>query len=212
MGSWDVTCSLTGVPIKFGDPCVLVVLRENFDPFKYLGWDAEYDIKTVIKGCYDDYGRINPTDGTTLEEAAKFTDFDSPTAHYHFFVNQTAWELAIKQYPMKQPDAEIEVAKLLNDVNNLFVRPSWVYEMKSVIIAFRLANRNPLAGYMATSQCYSDTVIHLFKHHKMIEECLVNLLANHPDMAYWMIGEDNELEQISTDEARQILDKVKQSI
>lgn len=59
MGSYDVTCSLTSLPIMIGDPCVLVVFKEKFNPREYMNCgDVDYYVDFIMKSTYDDYGRV----------------------------------------------------------------------------------------------------------------------------------------------------------
>lgn len=73
MGSFNVTCGLTRLPILAGDAAVAVVIRR---PLNQLRVDGAYEllfhhldfpdeIITVAKGEYDDYGRL---EGVTLPE------------------------------------------------------------------------------------------------------------------------------------------------
>ena len=63
MGSWNQTCAVTNLPIKWYDEVVLIllehsVLHEGFFPYTYYIDDNCTPLYFAIRGKYDDYGGI----------------------------------------------------------------------------------------------------------------------------------------------------------
>lgn len=83
MGSWCETCGITNTPVEVGDPCVLVILDASFrkayghyflqfgEPLGYHFWDILY-VKEIVKGVYDDYGKLKDHEGKQGDEVALF--------------------------------------------------------------------------------------------------------------------------------------------
>jgi hypothetical protein len=86
MGSFDVSCSLTGTPIFEGEPCIMVVLKKDFSPYDHIEW-SEYDVEKVIKSTYNDYGRVAPVKGATRKYIESVTD---QSKRFYFFICQKA--------------------------------------------------------------------------------------------------------------------------
>jgi hypothetical protein len=143
MGSWDVACSLTGTPIYPGDPCYFVVLKDGFSfRDELLELSSEYGIQEWCHTTYNDYGEPRECGNRSRQQIAKLTrrwDAGRPTPEFrlHFWICEKAWDWC-------------------QDHGNLpiFFRPAkpGAEEIRRVLLAFRLAHRNVLAGYDATGQ------------------------------------------------------------
>lgn len=150
MGSYDVSCSLTGTPIYSGDPCVFVVLRKGFDfTRETLAPHAEFHIEAVIKTSYDDYGfphgtaEYPNTDVHAMVDGLWTPRGNPEKGRLHFFVCQEAWEWC--QEPGNVPFLTPTYLKDLIPLQQ---------EMARVLVAFQRAHRNLLAGFGATGQWY----------------------------------------------------------
>ncbi len=75
MGDFCVTCGLTHLPILAGDPTVAVILRRplgrldigSVNETLFAPVDFPSEFITVVKGLYDNYGRI---EGAGLPESS----------------------------------------------------------------------------------------------------------------------------------------------
>ena len=243
MGSFDVSCSLTGTPILCGMPCVMVIMKKDFTPFNRIEYDAGYDVQCIIKSKYDDYGNValDKGSGVTQKQLDEWTDArdDNKNGRYFFFVHQRAWDWAVQRYPMRKnqdqlfrlsedlckmtedhaanppADASPELKALLisqaeSQRKTLeLIRPKpWVAEMKSVFIAFLYACRNPLAGYWATGQYYTEALPELLAHQKLVEDCMIDIIKDHPYMATGDIDDDDSVDEKT---ARKLLAKLKKA-
>lgn len=83
MGSWCETCGLTNTPVEIGDPCVMVILDATVEKLKghhflRFGEPLGYDffdvlhVKEMVKGVYDDYGKLENHEGQQEGELALF--------------------------------------------------------------------------------------------------------------------------------------------
>jgi hypothetical protein len=224
MGSWDVSCSLTGTPIKEGDGCVLVVFKKNFEPLQHLEWDY-HDVDFIVRGRYGDYGRVRVKDSGIFGNKPKKLDDDSLSdilqGRFHFFVCTMAWDWAVTRFHVKPHPDEEERLKLMKQLlselkgeqlsryKKLIAqteREKWTYDFKSVVIAFMEAHRNPLAGYWATGQYYTDDIPGIVDHMKLMEERMIQLIMDHP----YLVEEDDE-KVFTKAEARARLEKIKGS-
>ena len=233
MGSWDVTCSLTGVPIMCGDSCVLVVFKKEFSPFGDLEFNVEYNVEAIVKSTYDDYGTIVPTDAATEEWLENhLRDGDECDPRYHVFILQRAWDWAVNAFPMGPTYNDLRMIRLQAKSKDLLkslrdeliargeqpesydpteifwsLKPDWVYETQSVFTAFRYAGRNPLAGYFVTAQYDRETIPGLIHHHNLVEACMADFVAKRPYYGY--ADEDREEEEITYEEALKCLKKLR---
>lgn len=87
MGSWCETCALTNTPVQLNDPCVLVILDATVEKFQghhflRFGEPLGYDffdvlhVKEIVRGVYDDYGKLEDHEGQQEGELALFFHLD----------------------------------------------------------------------------------------------------------------------------------------
>lgn len=209
-----------------GMPCVMVVMKKDFEPFGCLEWKAEYSVEAVIKSSYDDYGRVAEADGYTMKQIEAWVDSredSKPRGRFHFFIHQRAWDWAVDRYKRqlrpnemlsdsadlldiviqelekksKTKKAKGETQKIKAEILKMrrrqeLLRPKpWVAEMDTVFVAFMYACRNPLAGYWATGQYHTDTLSELAAHHKLTDDCMIDIVMSHPYMSGDKKHEDN---------------------
>lgn len=148
MGSYDVSCSLTGTAIYPGDPCVFVILRKGFDFAQdTLSPRADYSVEAVIKTSYDDYGFPHGTEEFPDSYVHGVVDGlwgsrgDTEKGRLHFFVCQQAWTWC--QEPGHLPMLNPGFLRTLDQKH---------LEVSRVFLAFHCAHRNILSGFNATGQ------------------------------------------------------------
>lgn len=106
MGSWQETCSLSGLPIYENNACTMVVLDQSVLSEQMFGARTT-DFAKIIgihKGKYDNYGWIQGLDNKDELDVVAL-----------FFLKKV-WDYVIKEYPTNKD--ELSVYKLLlNDIN-----------------------------------------------------------------------------------------------
>ena len=68
MGCWNATCTLTGLPILYGDEVYVIPLVDNTGHSPCYTTSHYKPISLPFEGVYDDYGRAESCHGPFLDK------------------------------------------------------------------------------------------------------------------------------------------------
>jgi hypothetical protein len=202
MGCFDVVCSLTNVPIHYGDKCYLVVLKKDcsWDSIVWLNEPSggRISVDTVFHGLYNDYGSVEKTKKLNKKQEhllSTFFDHMSDNQRKYFFVCDTAWKWCQEKYKDWTPRFVIENREFralftkrnpsLPGLKKLHKadekREEQDIALARVLRAFSSACKHPLSGLGQYHQYGGEEITDIKEHLELVLKRLTEIEKRYED-------------------------------
>lgn len=112
MGSFNMACAVTNLPIQYGEDCVLIEVENDGDGFDMIH-SHFYPVDYPIFGKYDDYGRLDRGPEVDKEKSMFIHRFAWDNVMEAVTANREYWAKAQKEYsPNKESFSDKKIREL----------------------------------------------------------------------------------------------------